>query len=610
MKRALPDGFNPVYPYDVKRINLMPPFFNNHGFIEGPAGVLSLNIAPPMDFDEKKQLTLKLGDGLGVNNSGELTSVNPKLNVNPPLKYIKNALSINLGNGLKESNEALSIKSQVPLEVNEQGISLKCAPELTTENGKLKLNVGNGLIIKENKVQINYGEGLEIKNSQLVSISKPLPLPDYTLWTTPDPNTNVTFAGENTPSAKLTLSLTRIGAIVIGNFSINGKYITESTPLSINMYFDAYGKLLKGSGLSSSLWGFKYNNTIDINSKLDPVKLMPNIVSYPRKISNPSSFIYLKAILEQNPSKISDIRIGLNNLINPLAVYGIEITFYFGNIKNVSLSTDTLSFSYLAQDSTPENLFDINPSIFNNQPHENEPGSEKVEPEPEKVEPEPEPAEPEKVEAEPEPAEPEKVEPEPEKVEAEPEPAEPEKVEPEPEKVEPEPEPAEPEKVEAEPEPAEPEKVEPEPEKVEAEPEPAEPEKVEPEPEKVEAEPEPAEPEKEEPESEPEDMETNSQNSSESENIDVEIEDDESKKESEGENNDAENESEESDSENMEIENENSIDEKNPPTNDPEEKIINNPSHPTPMTTPSIPDNVVDNEDENYVVLLPPSINN
>nr|ABW96140.1 chimeric protein FF.Her2:4 [synthetic construct] len=82
MKRARPseDTFNPVYPYDTETGPptvpfLTPPFVSPNGFQESPPGVLSLRLSEPL-VTSNGMLALKMGNGLSLDEAGNLTSQN------------------------------------------------------------------------------------------------------------------------------------------------------------------------------------------------------------------------------------------------------------------------------------------------------------------------------------------------------------------------------------------------------------------------------------------------------------------------------------------------------------------------------------------------------
>nr|WRQ19859.1 MAG: fiber protein [unidentified adenovirus] len=169
MNRAVPADFNPVYPYDRqnRNLNLMPPFYNGDGFEDGPTSVLTLDCENPISTETGK-LGLKVGPGLDVNAQGQLqTTGNSAPLVNPPINYTdgrvgltyapplsansSNALALNLGQGLAINNvgelENTALNSYTfanPLVTDAQNqVSLTTENPISTTGGNLSLLKSN-----------------------------------------------------------------------------------------------------------------------------------------------------------------------------------------------------------------------------------------------------------------------------------------------------------------------------------------------------------------------------------------------------------------------------------------------------------------------------------
>ncbi|QNQ79230.1 fiber protein [Mastadenovirus porcusquartum] len=300
MKRSVPPDFNPVYPYDYQPISLMPAFYDNYGFHEGPSGVLSLNIANPLGYTPRKKLCLKLGEGLALDSDGHLRVQIPDMQAQPPLLYQGHRLSL-----LFDADAGFHL----------------------TEDGAL-------------------------------SLTKTLVYP--TLWTGPAPTANVTFSGEDSPSGILRLCLSRTGGTVIGTLSVQGGLTTPSTgqTLGMNLYFDADGNVLSESNLVRGSWGMKDQDTL-VTPIANGQYLMPNLTAYPRLTQTlTSSYIYTQARLDHNNSVV-DIKIGLNTDLRPTAAYGLSFTMTFTNSPSTSFATDLVQFAYLGQDSSPSFLREL-----------------------------------------------------------------------------------------------------------------------------------------------------------------------------------------------------------------------------------------------------------
>lgn len=220
MKRTLPPDFNPVYPYRAQRPRLMPPFFSTEGFEENPNATLALLTTPPIDFDHRGAISLRLGKGLHVNTEGDLegdsisSSVHPPLradetgiyldtgnglqvtnnslsvstgrgivftdsiaeaDIKSPLTFRNNAITIAHGDGLQESNNKLTVKTSKGVTIADEGIALDVGAGLGFEGNKVVASLGNGLTFEDSDViHANLGDGLEFRDGKTVlKVNKP-----------------------------------------------------------------------------------------------------------------------------------------------------------------------------------------------------------------------------------------------------------------------------------------------------------------------------------------------------------------------------------------------------------------------------------------------------
>ncbi|AXE75640.1 fiber [Egyptian fruit bat adenovirus] len=207
-----PPPFNPVYPYDVKRTNLMPPFYDEDGFFEDKDGVLSLKVSNPFAFSPDGTLKLKMGSGLALDSRGALESneatsgvlVKPPLkneegkidlqvdstgpilltdqgltvNTESPLIIEDKKIKINFNNTLENANDELSVKASAPLNVSNSGLGLQIGEGLNVKDGKLVVihpNILPPLASDGQSLQLNLGSGLQVNNGQLqVKLQAPL----------------------------------------------------------------------------------------------------------------------------------------------------------------------------------------------------------------------------------------------------------------------------------------------------------------------------------------------------------------------------------------------------------------------------------------------------
>lgn len=203
MKRSA--GINPVYPYEEKKSNLMPPFFDPQGLSAESGGkVLSLKVQDPFTFENQGNLALKLGDGLHVDENGNLVTGEDftGANVIQPLHREGARLSLSYGAGLQSQEGALTVHHKGPLKIDGDGaltvgllsplkvyngsvfLAVSTPLELT-DVGTLGLNVGPGLDVRGNRLEtspifgkgpisvidreidLQVGSGLEVRQSQL-----------------------------------------------------------------------------------------------------------------------------------------------------------------------------------------------------------------------------------------------------------------------------------------------------------------------------------------------------------------------------------------------------------------------------------------------------------
>ncbi|AGK27189.1 IV-2 [Simian mastadenovirus C] len=178
MKRArIDDDFNPVYPYDQPNAPLLPfitpPFTSSDGLQEKPPGVLSLNYKNPITT-QNGALTLKIGEGIDINDKGELTS--NAVSVSPPLSKINNTLSLVYSDPLTVRENALHLKTALPISLNAaRELTLVANAPLATTNGALQLQSAAPLGVAERTLKLLFSNPLYLQNNFLsVAVDKPL----------------------------------------------------------------------------------------------------------------------------------------------------------------------------------------------------------------------------------------------------------------------------------------------------------------------------------------------------------------------------------------------------------------------------------------------------
>ncbi|WKZ08007.1 fiber protein [Duck adenovirus 1] len=184
MKRLRLDP-DPVYPFGTSETIPMPPFIEAGSGLAVNGLQLYITAQAPVGFTNKA-VTLKYGDGLEVNENGELiatasSAVKPPLhfdrgyivlNLQDPLGVIDGKLGVKLGPGVHINGEgAVAVESPVdPITLDTAGrITLNYGTGLNVSDGKLRLVspespltlLGNG------KVALNFGNSMELVQGTL-----------------------------------------------------------------------------------------------------------------------------------------------------------------------------------------------------------------------------------------------------------------------------------------------------------------------------------------------------------------------------------------------------------------------------------------------------------
>nr|WUR08048.1 long fiber [Rhesus adenovirus 71]WUR08072.1 long fiber [Rhesus adenovirus 72]WUR08096.1 long fiber [Rhesus adenovirus 73] len=193
MKRTrIDEDFNPVYPYDPPYAPLMPfitpPFTSSDGLQEKPLGVLSLNYKDPITT-QHGSLTLKLGNGLNINNQGQLTATAGE--VEPPLTNTNNRLAIAYSEPLTVKNNRLTLSHSAPLTIANDSLgiqvsqpmfinannqlALRADAPLSTSTGSLRLQCAAPLGLAEQTLKLLFSNPLYLQGNFLtLAIERPL----------------------------------------------------------------------------------------------------------------------------------------------------------------------------------------------------------------------------------------------------------------------------------------------------------------------------------------------------------------------------------------------------------------------------------------------------
>lgn len=174
MKRArVEEGFNPVYPYglDDKYGSIAPPFVASDGLQEDPPGVLSLKIERPLSFSTNKALTLSVGNGLDINQSGELEVKEKPFTAEPPLNFENGVLALKTDNTLSTISGQLhsNLTATAPLSLNNNLISVAVGNGITVRNEQLQLDLQatSPLSLSNHALSLNHTAPLSNSNNQL-----------------------------------------------------------------------------------------------------------------------------------------------------------------------------------------------------------------------------------------------------------------------------------------------------------------------------------------------------------------------------------------------------------------------------------------------------------
>lgn len=167
MKRA---RWDPVYPFTEERLIPLPPFIRAGTGLESEGLILSLKFTDPITINAGGFLTIKVGEGVQINDEGELTS-SAAVQVDPPLEKTPESIKLNTDSSLSvDSSNKLTVIINNPLEKTLNGISLKLSSCFNVdENGNLMLiNPESPLSInQEGKLSLQLGQPLAIIDNLL-----------------------------------------------------------------------------------------------------------------------------------------------------------------------------------------------------------------------------------------------------------------------------------------------------------------------------------------------------------------------------------------------------------------------------------------------------------
>ena len=188
MKRA---RWDPVYPFTEERLIPLPPFIQAGSGLESEGLILSLKFTDPITLNPGGFLTLRTGEGIKVNQAGELTS-STALNVEAPLEKLTDNIKLNFDSAFNLEENRLTIALNKPLEKTPNGIKLKLSnyfsidsqgnliisspefPLFFTQEGKLSIKLGQPFTITDELLTLKTEKPLAVTAGSLkIKLSDP-----------------------------------------------------------------------------------------------------------------------------------------------------------------------------------------------------------------------------------------------------------------------------------------------------------------------------------------------------------------------------------------------------------------------------------------------------
>ena len=263
---------------------------------------LELRTANPFG-DVNGQLTLKLGNGLQVDSTGNLVPF-----VAGPITLSGGGIGLRVATPLIVSSGTdpgpeLDIDYQDPIYVTNKKLALKSGGglavdatsgnlQISTGDGvklsaddKLTLSTGPGLTTTGGNLALQVGSGLSFQGDVLVANPATVLAEDWTLWTTNDPTVNVTVGTSPDPNARMFLHLTKVGGIILGSARLQSITSSVTWPttraISVVLRFDSTGALSRENSGLSGQWGFRQAPAgVTEASPLDARLMMPDLSYY------------------------------------------------------------------------------------------------------------------------------------------------------------------------------------------------------------------------------------------------------------------------------------------------------------------------------------------
>lgn len=332
---------------------------------------LGLNYTAPLNVSNG-QLGLAIAAPMQVSNS----NLTIRLNSSSGLRVAGSGLQIQAGWGIQIArNNDITLKRQDPIAIYESGsnegiLYLKKDADMFTINNSgelqlriatnsclvfnsgLQVNVGNGLEKNNNQINVKLGNGISFDSNNALQVN--LSTQNPTMWTTLSPQENVCIKNavgtETANNAKMTLSLTKVGPMVMGLVSvvatgapINNISVDRATTV---ITFNGNGEIQSGI----SQFGVKNGNNIDTSSNVSKVQFMPNTTAYPQgnNADIAASYIQVDGFLNKLRTKPCPLIIVLNGEADPFSIRFIWQLESYKNNGN-TLTTSTYAFSYFSQ---------------------------------------------------------------------------------------------------------------------------------------------------------------------------------------------------------------------------------------------------------------------
>lgn len=155
-----------VYPFDASLLVPLPPFIEAGSGLTVEGTKLAINYTNPITA-KNDALGLKIGEGLALDQNGNLTASASAVTVLPPLASRPEGITLAYGNGLDMQDSALVVKASSPLFADESGVGLRVSAPLADFGGSLSVSTGDGLTITDSALTASVQAPLVFKTGAI-----------------------------------------------------------------------------------------------------------------------------------------------------------------------------------------------------------------------------------------------------------------------------------------------------------------------------------------------------------------------------------------------------------------------------------------------------------